>query len=215
MGGVRTPARPTRPGDRLAGLIAIKLGLPLIHAPFTAEGGAFVTDGDGTIIATKSCLLNENRNPGFGRDQSEQMEEIVRGFSIVGGRKVIWLEGDADEPITSGHADGYLLFAKPGVILVEEIDPVGGPSLNRSKDIGTLRNAVDCQGRLITFSSVLPPRQKYWRLSTRFFAPCYLNAYIANGAVITGKFGDPERDEAARAVLLKSFPWPRHPYAYD
>jgi len=134
------------------------------------------------------------------------MEEIERGFSIVGGRKVIWLEGDADEPITSGHADGHLLFTKPGAILVEEIDSEGRTGPNRSKDVDTLRNVVDRRGRLITVSSVLPPRQKYWRFSGSFFAPCYLNAYLANGAVITGKFGDPERDEAARVALKETFP---------
>jgi agmatine deiminase len=144
-----TPARPTRPGDRLSGLIAAKLGLTLIHAPFITEGGAFVTDGHGTVITTKSCMLNENRNPGFGRTASERMEEIERGFSIVGGRKIIWLEGDASEPITSGHADGYLLFTKPSAILVEEIDSEGRTGPNRSKDVDTLRNVVDRRGRLI------------------------------------------------------------------
>jgi agmatine deiminase len=201
-----TPARRTRPGDRVAGLIAAKLGLPLIHAPFIAEGGAFVTDGDGTIVTTKSCVLNENRNPGFGRNAPERMNEIERGLSIVGGRKIIWLEGHANEPITSGHADGYLLFTKPAAILVEEIESERGSGLNRSKDVDTIRNAVDRRGRLITVSSVLPPRQKYRRFSDCFFAPCYLNAYLANGAVITGKFVDPERDEAARVALQEAFP---------
>jgi agmatine deiminase len=201
-----TPARPSRPGDRLAGLIATRLGLTGVHAQFITEGGAFVTDGDGTIIATKSCLLNENRNPGYGHNASKTMEEIERGFSAVGGHKIIWLEGDADEPITSGHADGYLLFIKPGALLVEEIDPEAGYGVGRSKDIDVLRNAADCRGRLITIGLVLPPRRRFWRFSGRSFAPSYLNAYLANGAVITGKFGDSERDEAARLVLQDSFP---------
>lgn len=201
-----TPARPARPGDRASGFIAAKLGLPLIHAPFIAEGGAFVTNGDGTIVTTRSCLLNENRNPGFGRTQSERIEEIEGALAALGGRKIIWLEGDTIEPITSGHADGYMLYANSGVILVEEPDPEGGTSLNRSKDIETLRNVVDGQGRLIIVSSVFPPRQKYWRFSSTSFAPCYLNAYVANGAVITGKFGDPERDKAAHDTLRASFP---------
>jgi agmatine deiminase len=201
-----TSARPARPGDRLAGLMAAKLGLMLIHAPFITEGGAFVTDGDGTVVATKSCLLNENRNPAFGRTERQRMESIEQGFLTLGMRNVIWLDGDADELITSGHADGYLLFTKPGALLVEEIDPEVGAAVNRSKDIDTLRNVADSRCRLIAVSSVLPPRRRYWRFSGRSFAPSYLNAYLANGAVITGKFGDPERDEAARLVLRKSFP---------
>jgi agmatine deiminase len=111
-----------------------------------------------------------------------------------------------NSPACSGHADGYLLFTKPGALLVEEIDPEVGTGANRSKDIKTLRNVTDSRGRLITSSSVLPPRHRYWRFSGRSFAPSYLNAYIANGAVITGKFGDPERDDAAHTILQRSFP---------
>jgi agmatine deiminase len=38
------------------------------------------------------------------------------------------------------------------------------------------------------------------------FAPCYLNSYVANGAVIGSSFGDAERDEAARNALAEAFP---------
>jgi agmatine deiminase len=41
------------------------------------------------------------------------------------------------------------------------------------------------------------------------FAPCYLNAYVANNAVIAGCFGDDERDEAAKKALEEAFPWPQ------
>ena len=40
----------------------------------------------------------------------------------------------------------------------------------------------------------------------RSFAASYLNAYVANGAVICARFGDPERDEAARRALVRAFP---------
>jgi agmatine deiminase len=50
------------------------------------------------------------------------------------------------------------------------------------------------------------PRRKYRRGAPESFAPCYLNAYVANGAVISAKFGDGERDEASRKALAKAFP---------
>ncbi|MBR0838691.1 agmatine deiminase family protein [Bradyrhizobium liaoningense] len=198
--------RRARPGDSLARSLAARLGLATIRAPFVAEGGAFVTDGEGTVIVTKSCLLNENRNPRIGRSVLAQMEEIERGFSTVGGRKIIWLQGDVDEPFTNGHADGYLLFTKPGAILVEAPDPEMTTLANRSGDIDVLQSEADSRGGLMTVSSILPPRRRHWRFRGRTFAPSYLNAYLANGAVITGKFGDTERDEAAHSVLRKSFP---------
>ena len=45
--------------------------------------------------------------------------------------------------------------------------------------------------------------QKY---KSNYFAACYLNAYIANGAVIGARFGDAERDEAACKALARAFP---------
>ena len=44
-----TQARPPRPGDRLAKTAASIFGVPRIPARFVAEGGAFVTDGRGTL----------------------------------------------------------------------------------------------------------------------------------------------------------------------
>jgi agmatine deiminase len=201
-----TSTRRSRPGDRLAGLMAAEIRLPFIHAPFIAEGGAISTDGEGTVITTKSCLLNPNRNSAFGKSQRERMEDIGRRFAELGGRKLIWLEGDADEPITSGHADAYILFTSPGAILVEGIDPDRTSEASRATDITTLRKARDSQNRMLQVTTVLPPRQRYWRFSNHSFAPCYLNAYVVNGAVITGKFGDTERDEAAEEILEKAFP---------
>jgi agmatine deiminase len=201
-----TTGRRSRPGDRLAGFISANMALPVVHAPFIAEGGAIVTDGEGTIIITKSCLLNGNRNPAFGRSSSEQMDEMERGLSHFGGRKIIWLEGDATEPTTSGHADAYVLFARPGSLLVEGIEPEGMPIPNRAADIEAFRAAKDSRSAPLELITVLPPRQRYWRFSGSSFAPCYLNAYVANGAIITGKFGDPERDEAAKEAFERTFP---------
>lgn len=203
-----TSARPARPGDRLAGLIASALRIPTVSAPFIADAGSMVTDGDGTVITTKSCLLNPNRNPSFGRTERQRMDSIEQGFLPLGIRNVIWLDGDATEPITSGHTDGYVLFTEPGKLLVEGIDPVDGPpNRSRQADIDLLKGSLDAKDRPLSVKTVLPPRQKYLRdFSQRTFAPCYLNAYLANGAVIAAQFGDTGRDEAALESLQQSFP---------
>jgi agmatine deiminase len=113
-------ARRRRPGDRLAKDSAGIFGVPRVSVPFFAEGGALVTDGRGTLITTRSCLLNPNRNPvKRGLDRQHMIETEMKKLGI---RKVIWLEGDPCEPITSGHTDGYVLCAPGGVVLVEAID---------------------------------------------------------------------------------------------
>jgi agmatine deiminase len=126
-----------------------------------------------------------------GEDRQRRIEiELAK----LGIRRVIWLEGDPCEPGTSGHVDGYVLLAPSGVALVEGAYEAGTgePPMWREHDIDLLENAEDAHGR----------RLKVKRVRT----PGYLNAYVTNGAVITARFGDPERDAVAREALARAFP---------
>ncbi len=199
-----TEERPRRAGDRLAKVAASIFGVPRVSTSFVAEGGALVTDGCGTLITTRSCLLNPNRNPPIPNHDPQRM--IEKELSKLGVSNVIWLEGDPCEPITGGHTDGYVLCAPDGVVLVETIDDSDvEPPLWREHDIALLESTCDAVGRKFRIVRVRAPRMRYWQGNPGSFAPCYLNVYVANGAVIGGRFGDPERDEAARTTLAKAF----------
>ena len=200
-----TEKRRWRAGDDLAKDAAAIFGVSRVKVPFVAEGGALVTDGGGTLITTRSCLLNTNRNPvkrGIDRQRLIEME-----MAKLGIRRVIWLEGDPCEPITSGHTDGYVLCAPGGVVLVEAYDDKGvEPPMWREHDIDLLEKATNADGRACKVRRVYAPRQRYWASHADMFAPCYLNAYVANGAVVGARFGDPQRDLAAKNALAKAFP---------
>ena len=201
-GGTRE--RPTRAGDHLAKTAAAIFGVPRISASFVAEGGALVSDGCGTMIVTRSCLLNPNRNPASRGVHRQRMIEtdLVR----FGVRQVIWLEGDPYERITSGHTDGYVLCAPGRVVLVEGMDDSDiEPPVWREHDAKLLENARNVGGRQFKIHRILAPRQRYCNGDPETFASCYVNAYVANGAVISACFGDAERDEMARRMLAKSF----------
>ena len=49
--------------------------------------------------------------------------------AMTGATKVIWLPGDPDETETDGHVDGIAAFVRPGVVLIEDPGPPGGPFL--------------------------------------------------------------------------------------
>ena len=66
--------------------IAAHLGLPLYRAPFVLEGGAFMVDGEGTVVTTEQCLLSPNRNPGLDRSA---IEAGLRDY--LGASTVVWL----------------------------------------------------------------------------------------------------------------------------
>lgn len=87
-GGTRE--RPPRAGDSLAKIATAIFGVPRIPALFVGEGGALITDGRGTLITTRSCLLNPNRNRvRRGINRQRMIEAELGRFGI---RHVVWLE---------------------------------------------------------------------------------------------------------------------------
>lgn len=198
-------SRVSRRGDQLAKTAASIFGVPRVSVPFVAEGGALVADGQGTLITTRSCLLNPNRNPVCKTSDRQLM--IENEMAKLGITNMIWLEGDPCEPITSGHADGYVLFAPSRTVLVEvNDDPAVEAPMWRAHDVAILENAFDAQARRLKVVQVLGPRSRYLSGYSEFFAPSYLNAYIANGAVIGARYGDAQRDMAAESALRRAFP---------
>jgi agmatine deiminase len=200
-GGASRADRGKRPP---ADIIAEIAGVDCMRTNFTAEGGALIFNGQGTAITTRSCLLNPNRNPvAPGLDRQRVIEEdLLR----VGIRHVHWLEGDPSEPVTSGHIDGYVLLSPVGEILIEHVDdPDQDGPMWRGHD-AELLGSVPKGSRRHMIARVAAPRYKYLRKKSELFAPSYLNAYVANGAVIGAKFGDSERDRAARVALERAFP---------
>ena len=60
--------------DRLAAIIAEKTNVALTRFDrLIAEGGALEPDGEGTVITTRQCLLNPNRNPGLSESEIEEI----------------------------------------------------------------------------------------------------------------------------------------------
>lgn len=190
-----------RPADVISGIAGVKC----IRAAFSAEGGALIFDGEGMAITTRSCLLNPNRNPvKRGLDRQQWISDDLRRFGIS---RTVWLEGDPPEYLTSGHVDGYVLLAPGGHVLVEVVDDHDTEApMWRDHDIDTLRCLRAGPRRSFKVETVAAPRRRYWKRASEDFAPCYLNAYVANGAVIGAKFGDPLRDRAAKLALKRAFP---------
>ncbi|WP_441256791.1 agmatine deiminase family protein [Bradyrhizobium sp. 482_C4_N1_1] len=190
--------RPQRPGDRLAGTARNLFGGEMINAGFVAEGDAFVVGRDGVVFTTRSCLLNRNRNPQLNETDIEF--ELLR----LGATKVIWLDGDAGEQITSGHVDGYVLPTESGELLVQACEDDDPCAEVRDADLARLGALSEMGGSPFRLKIVKAPR--ITPSEDSLFAATYLNAYTPNGAVIASKFGDRERDREAQIALAEAFP---------
>jgi len=178
------------------------LGIPLTHANIVSEGGAIETDGDGTLITTETCLLNPNRNPGMSRREIEN--ELMR---LTGCRKIIWLYGSDADNITNGHVDGIARFMKPGMVIAEiPSDPNDVEYEDLMHNAEQLENSRDARGRKLEVIRLERPRWDHMPEHGEDFAASYINCYEANGGIIMPRFGDRQKDDAARNLFASLRP---------
>jgi agmatine/peptidylarginine deiminase len=90
----------------------------LVDSRICLEGGALVVDGEGTLLATESSIINENRNPGLSKDEIEA--ELRR---LLGVEKIIWFPGRKGLDVTDVHADAEVNFVRQGVVVLSRTHP--------------------------------------------------------------------------------------------
>ncbi|MCX4750070.1 agmatine deiminase family protein [Kitasatospora sp. NBC_01287] len=181
--------------------VAHLTGLPFVRADFVGEGGGIETDGDGTVMATESSLVNKNRNRGWSRDEVE-----AAVLDAYGADRMIWVPGIKGKDITDDHIDVTSRFVRPGVVLVQlpPDDRDDAWARDAREQFAVLSGATDARGRRLRVIRVDGPDTVRSRRSD--FVDSYLNFHVVNGAVIAAQFGDAYKDAAAKRTLEAAFP---------
>lgn len=175
-----------------------------IDSPFRAEGGAFVTDGEGTLLITESSIICDMRNPGMSKARIE--DELKR---LLGIQKVIWFPGRRNASITDVHMDTRARFVRPGVIVYSKPHDM---ALNVWKEISReiweiLGRERDSNGRTLQIHTIEEPDPRGLTSSAYDeLSASYVNFYFVNGGLIIPKFGDEERDQRALELLSSLVP---------
>ena len=190
--------------DKVASEILNAVGVKRFDVPLVMEGGSFHVDGEGTLLTTKQCLLNPNRNPQL---TSEQIEAELKKFLNI--RKVIWLKNGFDGDETDGHIDNIACFAAPGKILIQIcIDPEDENYAITQGNLKILGEETDARGRKFEIIQIKQPPKLCDPKTGRRYTLSYLNFYFVNGGLILPIFGDvaEETDRLAVQVLSDLFP---------
>ncbi|WP_328941454.1 agmatine deiminase family protein [Streptomyces sp. NBC_00250] len=187
----------------VAGRVASYVGVPITYADLVGEGGAIEQDGAGTLMATRSSLVNRNRNPGVSERQLE-----AAMCEAYGASKVIWFDGVRGQDITDDHVDATSRFLAPGEALVQM--PLSSETDAYARDarqqFSILSGSTAADGTPMDTMRLQGPDYYKIRSTNEDFLASYANFYLCNGAVISAHFGDTRADQAAKATLARLYP---------
>ena len=196
--------------------VSEKYGWDFYNAPITLEGGGIEVNGKGTLIATRSSILNPNRNPGVDQDE---IENVIREY--LGIDHIIWLSGaskefcDAVGSDTDMHVDGCARFVNESTVMYLWIDDDTNPYypyLKKHRE--ELENALLENGKKLSLVPLIKPNNKMYSTLVDSTRPpfenkssltTYLNFYIANEVVLVPVYGD-VMDSTAKRVIAEHFP---------
>ncbi|TVP55887.1 MAG: agmatine deiminase family protein [Halomonadaceae bacterium] len=165
------------------------------------EGGSVETDGQGTLLTTRHCLLDPARNGSQNQVQVEQMLRQQLGFEHF-----LWLDhGNLEGDDTDGHIDTLARFCSPGCIAYVRCDD---PSDSHYQDfqameaqLKTFRQANSEPYHLVP----LPWPEAIFSDDGERLPATYANFLIINGAVLVPVYGVPQ-DQQALDALAGCFP---------
>lgn len=165
------------------------------------EGGAVEIDGNGTLMATKSAILNSNRNPSMTQSQAETIFK-----KYLGTTHFIWLDGKAGREITDMHIDGFARFGNPTTIVTMNEDDLLYWEVPQN-DITTLYHTKDKNDKAYTFLKL--PLSKNNVVTTYGkklgYKGSYVNYYIGNTVVLVPNYNDPN-DSVANQLIQRLYP---------
>ena len=176
-----------------------RLLLPMFEPGIVLEGGSIDVNGRGTVLTTRACLLNPNRNPALSADQ---IEEKLKEY--LGTEKVIWLNDGVVGDDTDGHIDDIARFVGPSTVVCAyetNNNDANYPALHDNYEI--LRQSGDQEGKPLTVIK-LPMPAKVADNDERYPAS-YTNFYIGNTVVVVPIFND-EHDAEALRIIQEIFP---------
>ncbi|MDX1589691.1 MAG: agmatine deiminase family protein [Oleiphilaceae bacterium] len=165
------------------------------------EGGSLETDGQGTLLSTRHCLMNPSRN---GQVSQEELEQTLHQH--LGLERFLWLDhGALEGDDTDGHIDTLARFCSPSRIAYVRCDDPGDshyPELQAME--AQLQGFRQSDGRPYELFPLPWPDAIYSKEGERLPAT-YANFLILNKAVLVPVYDVPQ-DREALEVLGQCFP---------
>lgn len=183
---------------KIPSLIAKELNLETFEPGIVMEGGSVDFNGKGTLITTKACLLNENRNPTFNQSQIE--EKLINFYGVD---NIIWLGEGVDGDDTDGHIDDITRFVNQDTVVTVVEQDRNDVNYNVLQDNLKILSSSRLENGKQMNVVELPMPEPFYFEDERLPAS-YANFYIANDAVIVPVFNS-KNDNKAIYLLEECF----------
>ena len=173
---------------------------PLATVAWVLEGGSIESDGAGTILTTRQCLM---ARAGPGASVADVAASLAHH---LGAARVLWLaHGELEGDDTDGHVDTLARFCDRSTIAYVRCDDPSDshhPGLAAMEaELLALRTAEGAPYRLVP----LPWPGARYGLAGERLPLTYANFLVVNRAVLVPTYDDPA-DARALAVIGAAFP---------
>ncbi|WP_312557157.1 agmatine deiminase family protein [Empedobacter brevis] len=190
---------PFEKDDIIPTKIGKEFNLPVFYPGIIMEGGSVEFNGKNTLLTSKSCLLNENRNPEYSQ---EQIEEFLRNY--YGVSQILWVEDGIVGDDTDGHIDDTIRFVNEDTVLtVVETDETDDNYELLQVNLRQLQEMRLEDGRQLNIIELPMPDAVY--CEGERLPASYANFYIANRSVIVPTYRC-AKDAIALDIIQKCFP---------
>ncbi|MBP6055235.1 MAG: agmatine deiminase family protein [Cytophagaceae bacterium] len=178
--------------------IASILGLNKVIPGIIMEGGSVDFNGAGTVLTSRSCLLNPNRNPHLSQAQIEQYL-----CDYYGVEQVLWVSDGIVGDDTDGHIDDTVRFVNEDTVIAmvepNEQDENHSVLAQNLRELQAMRLP---NGKPLNIVEIPMPAAV---VIEEFRAPgSYANFYICNAGVLVPTF-DCAQDAFALETLAQFF----------
>jgi agmatine deiminase len=182
---------PTKIGERF--------NLPVYNPGIVMEGGSVDFNGEGTLLTSTACLLNENRNPHLNQ---QQIEEYLKSY--YGVQQILWLGDGIVGDDTDGHIDDITRFVNANtVVTVVEENKHDENYYILQENLQMLREFKLLNGEPLNIIELPMPAPVVY--DGQRLPASYANFYIGNTAVVVPTYRD-KNDEKALEILRACFP---------
>jgi agmatine deiminase len=180
--------------DIIPTLIGKHYNIPVYNPGIIMEGGSVEFNGKGSLLTSKACLLNPNRNPHLNQ---QQIEGYLMNY--YGVEQILWVDDGIVGDDTDGHIDDTVRFINEDTVLtvVEENKQDENYELLQ-QNLKQLQAMRLLNGKQLNIVELPMPDAVVY--DDQRLPASYANFYIANKSIIVPTFNGSKDDKALQII---------------